>query len=169
MDEHMLIEVDHMSEWARQRVLEIAAERDYPLVSSHTNTGGTWVESELERLEAVGGFASATLDSAEKLPAKVLAFGRPVGLSSDTGGFASLPGPEGARIGYPFRLDRVRFQRQRTGERTFDLNQDGMAHYGLLPDHLADMAARPQGREALRVLMGGARAYLRTWSKAERP
>ncbi len=41
MDNHMLIEVDHLSERARLRVLEIAKERNYPLVSSHTGAAGS--------------------------------------------------------------------------------------------------------------------------------
>ncbi|HEX8083969.1 MAG TPA: hypothetical protein VF529_06725 [Solirubrobacteraceae bacterium] len=173
MDRHMLIEVDHLSEWARDRVLAIAEERRYPLVSSHTGTGGTWDQSELRRLFAVGGFASATLDSATKLPEKVLAFrelgGASVGLSTDTGGFAALPAPEPeARLTYPFRSFEggVEFARQRTGERTFDLNTDGMAHYGLLPDLLALMRTQPRGGEALGALFGSAEAYLRTWERA---
>ena len=32
----------------------------YPLVSSHTDTGGTWTRAELRRLYALGGFATAT-------------------------------------------------------------------------------------------------------------
>jgi hypothetical protein len=60
----------------------------------------------------------------------------------------------------------VRFARQRTGTRTFDLNRDGMAHYGLLPDLLADAARRPGGDAAMRTLLGSAEAYLRTWERA---
>nr|MDQ5807864.1 dipeptidase [Actinomycetota bacterium] len=172
MDRGMLIEVDHMSEWARDRVLAIAQERGRPLVSSHTGTGGTWHESELTRLAAVGGFASATLDDAAKLPDKVLAFGRyglTPGLSTDTGGFAALPAPAPDRqLDYPFTAfsPGVRFTRQQTGERTFDLNTDGMAHYGLLPDLLALTAQEERGREALAALFGSAEAYLRTWERA---
>ena len=45
----------------------------------------------------------------------------------------SLPGPRedgGLALRYPFTSydGRVEFKRQRTGERTFDLNRDGVAH-----------------------------------------
>jgi microsomal dipeptidase-like Zn-dependent dipeptidase len=171
MDEHMLIEVDHLSEWAREQVLAIAEERHYPLVSSHTGTGGLWTADELKRLFALGGFATATIDDAAKMPGKILAFGgEPVGLGSDTGGFNALPAPDTAAkpLRYPFRsFDRhVRFSRQRTGTRTFDLNADGMAHYGLLPDLLADVRRRKSGKAALGVLFGSAEGYLRTWERA---
>jgi hypothetical protein len=97
MDNHMLIEVDHLSEWARDRVLAIAAERRYPLVSSHTNTGGLWAPEELQQLYKGGGFATARIDDASALAPSLLSFRRygatGVGLGSDTGGFNALPGP----------------------------------------------------------------------------
>jgi microsomal dipeptidase-like Zn-dependent dipeptidase len=171
MDAHMLIEVDHLSEWAREQVLAIAEERHYPLVSSHTGTGGLWTDGELKRLFAVGGFATATIDDAPKMPGKILAFGgHNVGIGSDTGGFNALPAPDpkAAPLHYPFRsfAGHTRFKRQRTGSRTFDVNKDGVAHYGLLPDLLADVQQRPHGKAALRVLFGSAEAYLRTWGRA---
>jgi hypothetical protein len=175
MDAGMLIEVDHLGEWARERLLTIAEQRDYPLVSSHTGTGGTWTASELRRLYALGGFASATVDDAARLPAKILAFRRyspqrtpAVGLATDTGGFAALPGPDAGSLGYPFRafLGGVRFTRERTGTRTFDLNADGVAHYGLLPDLLAAVERRSRGRRALGLLFRSAEGYLRTWELA---
>ena len=177
MDAHMLIEVDHLSEAAREQVLALAEARRYPLVSSHTGTGGSWTRSELRRLRSVGGFATATIESPAALVRKLLAVQRDgggfraVGLGSDTGGFAELPGPDAAtgraRLAYPFRSfdGRVSFDRQRTGRRTFDFNTDGVAHYGLLPDLLASVRKEPQGRKALSVLFGSAESYLRTWER----
>ena len=40
--------------------MKIAEAHDYPLVSSHTDTGGFWTKSDLQRLYALGGFATAT-------------------------------------------------------------------------------------------------------------
>lgn len=180
IDARMLIEVDHLSERARDRVLEIAKRRDYPLVSSHTGTGGSWTPRELRRLYAVGGIASATPDAAPELAEKIAALARAQGggrtaavpLGTDTGGFSSLPGPPGDAatnpLSYPFRSydGRVSFERERTGERTFDYNADGVAHYGLFPDLLADMQRRRGGRAAIRSLFGSAEAYLRMWARA---
>ena len=170
MDAHMLIEVDHLSEWAREQVLAIAEERHYPLVSSHTGTGGLWTADELKRLFADGGYATATIDDAAKMPGKILGFGgHSVGIGSDTGGFNALPAADqNVRLHYPFRSfdGRTRFKRERTGSRTFDINTDGVAHYGLLPDLLAEVQRRPRGKAALRVLFGSAEAYLRTWARA---
>jgi hypothetical protein len=92
-----------------------------------------------------------------------------VGLGTDTGGFNALPGPaaDAAKrpLRYPFRafVGGVRFKRQRTGTRTFDVNRDGVAHYGLLADLLAGVAHEKNGRKALSLLFHGAGAYLRTW------
>ncbi|MQA76251.1 MAG: hypothetical protein GEU88_18290, partial [Solirubrobacterales bacterium] len=55
IERHMLIEVDHLSEAARDRVLEIAERRRYPVISSHNGTGGAWTPGQLRRLYALGG------------------------------------------------------------------------------------------------------------------
>ena len=176
MARHMLIEVDHLSERARVTVLRMAEAADYPLVSSHTDTGGTWTTRDLRRLFAVGGFATARPDTAGPLARRILELARlapgGVGLGSDTGGFAALPGPRADAaqhpLPYPFRafLGNVRFTRERTGERVFDLNTDGVAQYGLFADLLADVQRTPRGPAALRVLFRSAEAYLQTWQRA---
>jgi microsomal dipeptidase-like Zn-dependent dipeptidase len=175
----MLIEVDHMSQKAREDLLGIAAARRYPLVSSHTGTGGEWTAGQLRRLYSLGGIASATPDAAPDLVAKVLRLRRyrsprryfGVALGTDTGGFSELPGPRSGAanpLRYPFRSHdgRVRFARQRSGRRSFDLNRDGVAHYGLFADLVADMGRRRGGPAALRSLFRSAEAYLETWQRA---
>lgn len=49
-----------------------------------------------------------------------------------------------------------RFERQLSGERTFDLNTDGIAHYGLLADWLEDVRqhGQPSTYEAIQHLRG---------------
>ena len=183
MDNHMLIEMDHLSENARLQVLALAEGRHYPgLISSHTNTGGFWTDSDLERLYALGGFATARPDTDAKLATTIDAykkFEKPgrfigVGLGSDTGGFNALPepDPDAAKhpLTYPFRSygGRVRFSRQAAGDRTFDLNKDGVADYGLFADLLAAMREKPGGAEAMTLLFRSAEAYLRTWEATER-
>jgi hypothetical protein len=179
MANHMLIEVDHLSERARDEVLRITGRAGYPVVSGHTGTGGAWVPSELRSLYRSGGVAAATPARAGDLAQKILGLEKyarghapGVGLGTDTGGFSTLPGPDDDAaanpLAYPFqsRDGRVTFRRQRTGERTFDLNADGVAHYGLFADLLADMRGVPGGRRATKLLFGSAEAYLETWERA---
>jgi hypothetical protein len=176
----ILIDVDHLSEKARDRVLEIAAAHDYPLVSSHTDTGGFWTRGELRKLYRLSGIATARLDQAPALAQEIEGlrayrkltdnFGVPLG--SDTGGFAGLPGPRADAaerpLAYPFKghKSRVSFDREVSGERSFDLNTDGMAHYGLLADLLADMQRTPHSKRAMRMLFRSAAAYLSMWELA---
>jgi hypothetical protein len=53
-----------------------------------------------------------------------------------------------------------------TGERVFDLNSDGVAHYGLFADLLAQMRSADGGAAATRSLFGSAEAYLQAWEAA---
>jgi microsomal dipeptidase-like Zn-dependent dipeptidase len=181
MANHMLIEADHMSEWARESVLKMAKAQRYPLVSSHTGTGGLWTPEQLRELYNLGGMAAARPDTSSGLAAKILElktyrskrhyFG--VGLGTDTGGFSSLPEPRAdasqAPLTYPFRayckITKVNFQPEQSGNRGFDLNTDGVAHYGLIADLVADMQQHG-GRAALRPLFRSAEAYLRMWALA---
>ena len=177
IDAHVLIEADHLSETARLELFDLAAARHYPLLSSHNNTGGFWTADDLRRLHALGGYVSATPDQAAPLAAKIDALSRfgftGVGLGTDTGGFAALPAPEADAatnpLHYPFRSydGRVLFGRQRTGTRTFDINTDGVAHYGLMPDLLANVRRAGGGAAALRSLFSSADAYLLTWERAD--
>jgi microsomal dipeptidase-like Zn-dependent dipeptidase len=182
MDAHMLIEVDHLSEWARLRVLQMAEARHYPLVSSHTNTGGIWTPSDLQRLYALGGFATARPATAAKLAQSILSFQRyvppgqflGVGLGTDTGGFSTLPQPDpnaaGNPLHYPFRSydGKVLFECQLAGPRTYNLNKDGVADYGLFADLLAYMRQQDGGDAASKLLFRSAEGYLRTWEAAIR-
>ncbi len=177
----MVIEVDHLSERARDTVLRLAAKARYAgVVSGHNGTGGSWTPAELTKRYRLGGFAAVTPDQAPALAAKIVSMSRyrqgsrlfGVGIGTDTGGFASLPGPRSDAaqrpLGYPFKSydGKVTFTRERTGQRTFDLNHDGVAHYGLMADLLADMRQGPGGRKALALLFRSAEAYLETWQRA---
>lgn len=179
--EGMLIEADHMSQRTRAAVFAIAKRNDYPLVSSHTGTGGEWPPEQLRALRRLGGISSATPGSADEMIGRIGELRRhsgdahtAVALGSDTGGFADLPGPPADAaenpLVYPFRsfAGNVRFARQRTGERSFDYNADGVAHYGLFADLIADIQRRPGGRRALSSLFSSAEGYLQMWELASR-
>ena len=73
-------------------------------------------------------------------------------------------------VEYPFTSvdGAVTFERQQTGNRVFDFNTDGMAHYGLLPDLVEDMRRQGLAESKVQQLFRGAEAYLVAWEKARR-
>ena len=114
----------------------------------------------------------------------VNAMGGPVGMGSDFNGIAGHVGPRfgsGAcggnwaertlqeaannRLVYPFTLPGFgTFDKQVSGQRAFDFNNDGLAHIGLLPDMVADLKNVGLTDQQLQPLFGGAQAYINSWS-----
>jgi hypothetical protein len=72
----------------------------------------------------------------------------------------------GGRLKYPFTLPGFgTFDKQVSGQKTYDFNVDGLAHIGLLPDMVADMMNVGVTQEQLQPLFGSAQAYVNMWSK----
>ena len=70
---------------------------------------------------------------------------------------------------YPFTAPNgTTVSRQVFGSRTFDLNTDGVAQYGLYADWTTDLIGQAGGDSAAlrQQLMGGAEAYTRMWEAA---
>lgn len=102
----------------------------------------------------------------------------PVGASADPDGhacFDDAPG-QGGELPYPFKMDvffehpnspythvagKNEFNRQVTGDRTFNLNTDGVAHIGLVPDLLADMEKNYD--VDLTAFFSSAEAFVQLW------
>jgi membrane dipeptidase (peptidase family M19) len=91
MARHMLIEVDHLSERARERVLTLAGRAHYPLVSSHNGTGGAWTASQLRRLYALGGFAAVHPDTAPRLARSIGRMARFAAAAARPSAWAATP------------------------------------------------------------------------------
>lgn len=62
---------------------------------------------------------------------------------------------------------RVKFKRQVTGKRTFDVNNEGMAHYGMMPDYIKYRQVQDPNLK-LDAFFRGAEAYLRMLNRVER-
>ncbi len=184
IDRGIMIETDHSGTLARKRMLDMALARNVPVLSGHTGEVSDTRDS--RRILQVGGVISPLPDD----PAPVtIAFiqdliaayrevhgtteGLATGLGSDINGIHVQSAPradaEVNPLRYPFKSydGRVTFERQVTGERVFDLNTDGVAHYGLYPDYLADIQRSEGGEEAMKYLFRSAEAYLRAWQRAE--
>jgi hypothetical protein len=172
MDLHMIVNPDHMSQAGVDRTLSLLEERDYSgVISPHGwMDPGNW-----PRIWRLGGMAfPGHGDAAEyvkqwrELKPRQTPFAFGWGYGADLGGLSEQPGAGGSGVAYPFKsLDgRVTFNRQRTGQRTFDYARDGVAHYGLYADWFADLR-RVGGRPLVRDLWNGAEAYLEMWERAD--
>jgi microsomal dipeptidase-like Zn-dependent dipeptidase len=76
---------------------------------------------------------------------------------------------EGARVRYDGSVtigDR-RLTQSQAGNRRFDINQDGLAQYGMLPDFIADLRVSGLPDEALDRLFRSAAAFVQMWGNAE--
>jgi hypothetical protein len=92
------------------------------------------------------------------------------GFGLDMNGFGEWPAPVGASapnaVTYPFRTfdGGSLVDRQVAGQRTFDINTDGLAEYGLLPDYVEQIRRSPGGQAVVDDLAKGAASYLKTWA-----
>lgn len=178
-DKHMLIDPDHMSVKARNTLLDQLEARSYSgVLSSHS-----WSTPDAyPRIYRLGGYvapyAGDSTGFVEKWRRHLgwadqrFYFG--FGYGADINGLGAQGSPRGADaphpVVYPFRgLGGVRVDRQRAGERVFDINVDGVAQYGAYPDWIEDAAhvAGADGAALKDDMMRGAEAYLQTWERAE--
>ncbi|MGH2747834.1 MAG: hypothetical protein ACRDKB_07915 [Actinomycetota bacterium] len=92
------------------------------------------------------------------------------GFGSDVNGFSAQGGPRGTDasnpVTYPFTgFGGASIDRQVSGTRTYDINSDGVAHYGLYPDWIEDLR-RQAGDEIVEDMVRGPEAYLQMWERA---
>lgn len=176
IDRGLMIEVDHMSLKTATRTLELAEARGFSgVLSSHS-----WMSPELRsRVYGLGGFIEPITTSPESFIEEwrqLRAVADPrhrfgIGFGADANGFHSQPAARGEgqpnAVTYPFKsLDgRVTFDRQVSGERVYDVNKDGVAHYGLYPDWMEQLRLLA-GQPIADDLMSGAEAYLQTWERS---
>lgn len=80
------------------------------------------------------------------------------------------PGAKTNPVRYPYRsADGTRMFRQVSGTRTFDVNKDGTAHYGLIPDGIESLrlAAGPDGTAIVSDMYAAAGTKIDTWAAVE--
>ncbi len=88
-------------------------------------------------------------------------------------GVGGWPGPVGTgapnAVTYPFRSvdGGAVLDRQVTGQRVWDLNTDGAAHNGMVPDWIEQIRLTDGGQGVVDELAGGAESYLTTWRATE--
>jgi hypothetical protein len=183
MDRRFVFDPDHMSVLARDEALDMLEAEDYSgIVSSHSwSTANT-----LPRVYGLGGFISPYAGGSsgfagawEELRSAAVRgelgdqyFG--IGYGADANGFGSQGGPrnpgEDSDVDYPFTgIDgAVTFDQQTSGvgpdAKTYDINTDGVDHYGLYADWLEDLR-QIKGDEIAEDMNRGAEAYLQMWER----
>ncbi len=172
----MMIDPDHLSVIARRELLNVAESMDYSgLISSHS-----WSTDEAyARIYKAGGFitpyaGNSTNFVKEWQKLRGMRDGRwywGFGYGADMNGFGNQGKPRGAGVEtpvtYPFKsfVGDVTFDKQKSGERVYDINVDGVDHYGLYPDWIEDLR-KLAGDEIIEDMARGAEAYLQTWERA---
>ncbi len=171
-----------------------ASGEPYPVTSTHGAQGGL-LQSDAINLFKTGGIiydyksnGQGYTGAVEKARAAHAASGttKPfaVGFGADTNGLGGQAGPRGSDrkpIQYPFTLFQgpdwnpaifgqttpVTFDRQKSGERIFDIDKEGQAHYGLIADFVEEVRIEG-GTKALEALYLSAERYLQMWEQAMR-
>ncbi len=192
MDKKIIIEIDHLELSIKSALLDMAEAQkpNYPIVSTHGGHGGISTE-QAKRIWNVGGIiypyhnnGTAYMSLYKKI--KATSSGKypfAVGYGADTNGLGEQAGPRPAGstpVRYPFslfkgdgwsnkfaRLNPLTVNRQKSGERIFDVNIDGQAHYGLKPDFIEELRleAGPAAPEVLDALYDSAEVYLQMWER----
>lgn len=182
----MIIEIDHLPQWSKERAFEMLEAADYPAVGTHGNNFDG-------RLYQLGGVSKTGLGRCRGdepgamvagLQARVAQIedngGYPAeGFGFDLNGFAGAPGPrfaEGAcatpqedPVTYPFTslAGDVEFTAPSVGNRALDFGTEGLVHIGLLPELLDDARRDAVSDDDLEPLFRSAEGYVRMWERAE--
>jgi microsomal dipeptidase-like Zn-dependent dipeptidase len=177
MRKGMIVETDHMSMKARRQTLSILEATKYPGVISSHSWGDLGSQKRLQKLGGLVGPISSvsTSFSDEWRTARAnrdtrFTFGTPFG--SDINGLHSQPVPRAGAAGNPVRYPFKSFDggsliyQQHSGTRVYDVNTDGVDHYGLYPDWIEDLRL-VAGPQIVSDMANGAEAYLQMWARAE--
>ena len=180
---HMIFDPDHMSVKARSSALDTIDRIGYHgVVSSHS-----WATPDAyPRIYAEGGFitpyAGDSTGFVDKWRTHV-GWADPryywgIGYGADMNGLGAQGNPRGAAVTnpvtYPFKgIEGATIRRQTAGLRTWDINTDGVAQYGLYPDWIQDLtrvagsSSAADGRNIEDDISRGSEAYLQMWERAE--
>jgi hypothetical protein len=173
IQQHFIIQTDHMSSKTATAAVAIATAHHYSgIVSAHCCSSPQL----FQQIYATGGFVSEPVapadafvnieraDKAQSNPSYHFGFG----WGSDMNGLGMQPGPSSAYpVTYPFKsyAGNVTFSREVWGQRTFDLNNDGLANYGLYADWLHGLQLAG-GNAMMTDMFQGAESYLQMWERA---
>jgi len=184
IDLNMLIELDHTSAKTASDIMDIVEARNYSgVVSSHSwmskaKDGG--IHNNTKRMIRAGGFVAPYNRNAYLLTERIgeyldlveqTDFLAGVGIGTDMTGMANQAPPrddvDEAPLNYPFTSEfGLTFEVQKSGLKEFNYNKVGMAHYGMVADHLQEIRER-SGERIYQATMNSAEAYIQMWERAE--
>ncbi len=177
----MVFDPDHLSVKARAASMDVIEELRYPgVISSHSwSTPDTY-----PRIYKAGGFITPYAGDSTGFVEKWrrhLGWADPryyfgFGFGADINGLGAQGNPRGAGVTNPVRypftgLGGVSIGKQQAGQRTWDINVDGVAQYGLYPDWVEDLrqvAEKQQAGDGSKIvddMARGAEAYLQMWER----
>jgi hypothetical protein len=178
MSKGMIFDPDHMSALAREQSMKFVADHHYGgVVSSHSWADDPTYKAVLAQGGVVTPHAGSSYSFVQQWE-KLRHWNNPdflygLGWGSDVNGFSAQgeprKPPESNDVDYPFRgFGGVMVHQQVSGKRTYDINVDGVDHYGLYPDWVQDgvEVAGRDGAAYWHDLTLGPEAFLETWERA---
>src|SRR3974390_3502978 len=155
----------------------------YPLMSGHNNLRfvagsnserqlNSWQYAQIGLLHGMAGIGGAKADAALWLNTFQQTLGAMVPANVPAGAFGTdadgmefmMPPRPGSSVNPTVAHPPIpALPMSKDGNRTWDYNHDGVAHYGLLPDYLEDVASLPGGQAAVQRMFGGAQYFYETW------
>ena len=164
IDMGMIIEMDHMSTKKENAVMSIVKARNYSGVIS----GHSWLNAAVDGsphqvqhdIAHQGGMLSPYNGPSTSIQHGInrylnlveeTSFLHGVPFSTDMGGIGRQAGARGDAennpLLYPFMTEEgIEIDQQVSGNRVFNLNTDGLAHFGLVADHIQDIREQPPSR-----------------------
>jgi microsomal dipeptidase-like Zn-dependent dipeptidase len=175
MQKGFIIDIDHMSEKGVTELMNFSLLYDYPLNSGHNELreeGGNEnnrTELQYRQILKTGGMiglghASMARAFVHRLRRVLeLVDFKNVAIGTDVNGFFPLPSVDTTLV---VKYDET-FKKCTTGNRTWDMNVDGFAHYGLFPDYIKSWEAAGITDAEKNAFMLSAEYFTQMWEKCE--
>jgi len=168
-----MIDVDHMSDFAVKQTLDLAEAHDYPVNSGHNGPRGDnefgRTDNQYGRIAALGGMVGVgnggTATNFVQAYHHILGLisGNHLAIGTDANGLYPLPGPDpAATVVYDDS-----FQRETTGNKIWDINTDGVANYGLLPDYVRSWLSVGMTEAEQQNFKSTAEGFAEMWERVE--
>jgi microsomal dipeptidase-like Zn-dependent dipeptidase len=181
MRQCMLLDVDHMSMASANDTLGVALDAGYPVNSGHNNvrsqsrehTERQLTEAQygtIGQLHGMAGVGSANTDEVQWVAQAqsvlaALGDGGVIGFGTDSNGVSPLM--LAPPVGVPPVVYSATYPKSALGPISWDYNDAGVAHYGMLSDFLQGVRQVDGGAAIVANMMQGAQAFHDTWARAE--